>query len=211
MIKNLSEILIASNNSGKISEISQLLDQHSIKSIAPSSLGLQITEPEETSDTFAGNALIKAKYYGHLSSKTSLSDDSGLCIKALDGAPGVHSARFAVDDNGNKNFNFAFDKILTLLKNYNLDPENDLVEAYFICNLCLYNPASNSYISFEGRVDGRICGARGNKGFGYDPIFIKNGMSLSFGQIDAYEKEKISHRALAFNKLIDWLKKNKNI
>ena len=136
MIKNLSEILIASNNSGKISEISQLLDQHSIKSIAPSSLGLQITEPEETSDTFAGNALIKAKYYGHLSSKTSLSDDSGLCIKALDGAPGVHSARFAVDDNGNKNFNFAFDKILTLLKNYNLDPENDLVEAYFICNLC---------------------------------------------------------------------------
>ncbi|MFM7557554.1 MAG: non-canonical purine NTP pyrophosphatase, partial [Alphaproteobacteria bacterium] len=128
---------------------------------------------------------IKAKYYGDKINMIALSDDSGLCIPALNNEPGVRSARFAIDENGNKNFELAFEKIFLQLKEKNIS-STDKISAFFICNLCLYNPKNNFKINFEGRVDGKlIYPARGNKGFGYDPIFVKENMSQSFGEIEA--------------------------
>ena len=137
----------------------------------------------------------------------ALSDDSGLCINDLDFQPGVHSARFAINQNGQKDFNMAMEKIFSQLADKKIFPK-DRPSAFFICNLCLYNPRDNFYINFEGRVDGHLAyPARGTNGFGYDPIFIKDGMSQTFGEITHSFKESISHRAMAFLKLENWLKK----
>jgi len=205
----MQKILIASNNKGKLVEIAKLLEAINIEAISASDFNL--IEPEETADNFADNAFIKAKYYGNKINMIALSDDSGLCIPALNNAPGVHSARFAIDENGNKNFELAFEKIFLQLKEKNIS-STDKIPAFFICNLCLYNPKNNFKINFEGRVDGKlIYPARGNKGFGYDPIFVKENMSQSFGEIEAEFKHQISHRALAFSQLENWLKNNYNI
>jgi len=205
----MQKILIASNNKGKLVEIAKLLEDINIEAISASDFNL--IEPEETADNFADNAFIKAKYYGDKINMIALSDDSGLCIPALNNAPSVHSARFAIDENGNKNFELAFEKIFLQLKEKNIS-STDKIPAFFICNLCLYNPKNNFKINFEGRVDGKlIYPARGNKGFGYDPIFVKENMSQSFGEIEAEFKHQISHRALAFSQLENWLKNNYNI
>lgn len=205
----MQKILIASNNKGKLVEIAKLFEAINIEAISASDFNL--IEPEESADNFADNAFIKAKYYGDKINMIALSDDSGLCIPALNNAPGVHSARFAIDENGNKNFELAFEKIFLQLKEKNISSA-DKIPAFFICNLCLYNPKNNFKINFEGRVDGKlIYPARGNKGFGYDPIFVKENMSQSFGEIEAEFKHQISHRALAFSKLENWLKNNYNI
>jgi XTP/dITP diphosphohydrolase len=130
----------------------------------------------------------------------ALADDSGLCVDAMNGEPGIYSARFAKNERGESDFNFAFEKISAAIKNNNY-------AAHFICNLALFDPKTNFEISFEGRVDGNLTfPALGNKGFGYDPIFIKNGMNQTFGEIDPEEKDQISHRADAFLKLVNWLK-----
>jgi XTP/dITP diphosphohydrolase len=171
---------------------------------------MNIDEPEEDAETFAQNALIKAKYYGDKSQIISLSDDSGLCIVDLENAPGVHSARFAIDDNGKKNFPQAFEKIFQQLAKKNIYPQHK-PKAFFVCNLCLYDYRNDFSINFEGRVDGHITyPALGSKGFGYDPIFIKNGMQKTFGEIDNSLKEQISHRKIAFTKLENWLRENYN-
>ncbi|MFM7703035.1 MAG: RdgB/HAM1 family non-canonical purine NTP pyrophosphatase, partial [Alphaproteobacteria bacterium] len=204
----MQKILIASNNKGKLGEIAKLLNAINIEAISASDFNL--IEPEETADNFADNAFIKAKYYGDKINMIALSDDSGLCIPALNNEPGVRSARFAIDENGNKNFELAFEKIFLQLKEKNIS-STDKISAFFICNLCLYNPKNNFKINFEGRVDGKlIYPARGNKGFGYDPIFVKENMSQSFGEIEAEFKHQISHRALAFSQLENWLKNNYN-
>ena len=191
-LSDFSRLLIASGNAGKISEISALLTPFGIKSIPASQFNLP--EPEETGKTFAENSLIKAKFYGEKTGIVALADDSGLCIEAMNGEPGIHSARFA-----QKNFPEAFEKISKKIK------ENP--RAYFVCNLTIFDPEKNFSISFEGRVDGTlIFPPRGTKGFGYDPIFIKDGMTKTFGEIDPQEKDQISHRGEAFKKLINWLK-----
>jgi len=205
----MKKILIATNNNGKFLEISKLLEGLDIQAISAASLNL--IEPEETAETFAENAFIKAKYYGDNAKILALADDSGLCIEDLKNAPGVHSARYALDENGNKNFALAFAKIFEELKLKNIFSEQK-PSAFFICNLCLYNPKNNFRINFEGRVDGYLTyPPLGNKGFGYDPIFIKNGMNKTFGEIDADFKHQISHRAVAFLQLENWLQKNYNI
>jgi XTP/dITP diphosphohydrolase len=202
----MKKILIASNNKGKISEITKLLEKLDIKCIGADKFNF--IEPEETANNFADNALIKAKFYGDKTNLIALSDDSGLCIDALENQPGVHSARFAINENGKKDFNFAFEKIFFMLANKKIFAKN-CPSAFFICNLCLYNPHNNFYINFEGRVDGHLVyPARGSKGFGYDPIFVKNGMTKTFGEIEYELKESISHRAMAFLKLENWLKNN---
>ena len=191
-LSDSSRLLIASGNAGKILEISALLKPLGIKSISASQFNLP--EPEENGKTFAENSLIKAKFYGEKTKIVALADDSGLCIEAMNGEPGIHSARFA-----QKNFPEAFEKISKKIK------ENS--RAYFVCNLTLFDPEKNFSISFEGRVDGSlIFPPRGTKGFGYDPIFIKDGMTQTFGEIDPQEKDQISHRGEAFKKLINWLK-----
>lgn len=196
-----SEILIASNNKGKLVEIADLLKAVGIKAVSPEPFN--IPEPEETGKTFEENAILKAKYYSEKTGLVSLADDSGLCIDALDGRPGIASARFAQDENGNKNFPLAFEKIQKELVSIGLDANQDVIKAHFICNLALFDPTTKQVKSFEGRVDGRIVfPARGDKGFGYDPIFIADGMNQTFGEILSTQKDKISHRTKAFEKLI---------
>ena len=193
-------ILIATNNSGKFVEISDLLQKINIEAVKPP---VELAEPDETADSFAGNSLLKAKYYAAKTGMVALADDSGLCIEALSGAPGVHSARFSLDENGAKNFPLAFSKISSALKENGAEPCGS--KAHFICNLTLFDPESKFSISFEGRVDGTLMlPARGNKGFGYDPIFIKNGMTQTFGEITPAEKDALSHRAVAFAQLLEY-------
>jgi XTP/dITP diphosphohydrolase len=199
------EILIATGNKGKFVEIADLLSQINIEAISPDRFNLQ--EPEETAQTFAENSLLKAKFYGQKTGLFALADDSGLCVEALNGEPGIHSARFAIDEKtGEKNFALAFEKIFAALKKINILPAQK-PHAFFICNLSLFNPKTNFAISFEGRIDGHLTfPARGNCGFGYDPIFIKNGMNKTFGEIEAKQKDQLSHRAVAFEKMTNWLK-----
>jgi XTP/dITP diphosphohydrolase len=192
------QLLIATNNKGKFFEIESLLNQINIKAVP--TFQFNIEEPEETGKTFAENSLLKARYYGSKTALMALADDSGLCVDAMNGEPGIYSARFAKNDRSENDFNFAFEKISAAIKNNNY-------AAHFICNLAFFDPKTNFEISFEGRVDGNLTfPARGNKGFGYDPIFIKNGMNQTFGEIDPKEKDQISHRADAFLKLVNWLK-----
>lgn len=206
MDKIPNKILVASGNKGKIKEISNLLSDLSIQAIGPDQIAKlkDTAEPEETGSTFAENSLIKARYYGEISGLPSLADDSGFCVHDLDNEPGIYSARFAVDSSGNRNFPMAFEKIYQQLDSKNVSIEQNPT-AHFVCNLTFYNPETKLHKSFEGRVDGTITKPIGDLGFGYDPIFIKNGMKESFAQIEPFEKDKISHRGQAFNKLKSWL------
>jgi XTP/dITP diphosphohydrolase len=207
----MTTIAIATNNAGKLKEINDLLAAINIKAISPFAIKPDLLEPEETATTFGENALIKARYYGDATNLIALADDSGLCIPALDNAPGVHSARFALDANGNKDFDLAFAKIAQQLQGLGFDNFNK-ASAYFVCNLCLYNPLNKNFINFEGRVDGWIqYPAKGDFGFGYDPIFIKNGMQQTFAEIEPAQKALISHRHLAFTKLQAYLLKVKPV
>ncbi len=201
MSKLPNKLLIATNNKGKFAEISALLTEINIKSIGTSEF--DISEPEETGKTFAQNSLIKAKYYAQKTGLVALADDSGLCVEAMNGNPGIYSARFAKNSEGKDDFTTAFKKISDeITKN---SPSN--FRAFFICNLSIFDPKTNFEISFEGRVDGNLTfPPRGNLGFGYDPIFIKDKMTQTFGEISAQEKDKISHRGQAFEKLVNWLK-----
>lgn len=205
MAKIPNQILIASNNQGKIKEISELISHLAITALAPKDCKeLQnFEEPEEDGQTFAENSLIKAKFYSQKAQLPALADDSGFCVVDLNNEPGIHSARFAINDSGEKDFPGAFNKIFDQLKHKNIEVSS--AKAFFVCNLTYYDPATNFAISFEGRVDGTICKPTGDKGFGYDPIFIKNDMSSSFAEIDPAEKEKISHRGIAFQQFKNWL------
>ncbi|MES2678125.1 MAG: RdgB/HAM1 family non-canonical purine NTP pyrophosphatase [Pseudomonadota bacterium] len=200
----ITEILIASGNKGKLVEIADLLNKIGIKAISAADFNL--TEPEETGDSFEANSILKAKYYGDKTGLVALADDSGLCVDLLDGKPGIHSARWAVDEKtGEKNFDLAFEKIKQDLIFRGVDLQNQIIKAHFICNLTLYNPHSGEIKSFEGRVDGKITfPPRGNRGFGYDPIFIADNFDQTFGEILPQQKDKISHRTKAFQQLINY-------
>ncbi len=203
MRNKYQKILIASNNPGKIAEITSLLKNLNIEAISPLDFNLQ--EPIEDGNSFEENALIKAKFYAQKTNLVALADDSGLCINELDNKPGIYSARYAIDENGKKNFPLAFEKIFLELKNRGIYPDK-IPNAFFICALCLYDPKTKFSKNFMGRVDGKISyQALGNNGFGYDPIFIKNGMTQTFGEILPSQKEQISHRNLAFQNFKNWL------
>lgn len=210
MVTLPKKILIASNNQGKIREISSLISHLNIDAIAPKEVEslYNFTEPEEDGLTFAENSLIKAKFYGQKAQIPALADDSGFCVADLDNKPGIHSARFALDEAGNKDFPSAFEKIFNQLQQKNIEIAK--ARAYFVCNLTYFDPNNDFNISFEGRVDGTMCQPIGEKGFGYDPIFIKDGMSQSFAQIEPDQKDQISHRGLAFKQFKDWLEALKN-
>ncbi len=199
MITKITEILVASGNKGKVAEITELLEEIGVKIISAAEFDL--LEPNETGDNFEENSIIKAKYYGDKTGLVALADDSGLSIDLLDGKPGIHSARLAIDDSGNKNFDLAFERIKQELILKNIDLKNQVITAHFTCNLTLYFPNTKEIKSFEGRVDGRITfPPQGTNGFGYDPIFIANGFDKTFGEMLAKDKDKISHRSKAFEK-----------
>ena len=201
----VTKILVATGNKGKLDEISKLLDKINIEAVG--SFQYNLSEPEENGKDFVENSVIKARYYGEKTGLFALADDSGLCVELLDNMPGIYSARWAFDEKSkSRDFNLAFEKIKQVLIDRNVDINNTIIKAYFICNLSTYNPKTKAVNSFEGRIDGTIVfPARGNNGFGYDPIFIPEGYKQTFGEIDPAIKEQISHRGKAFRKLVNWL------
>lgn len=191
-----SRLVIASHNAGKVREIAELLSRYDVKISGAAELGLP--EPEETGATFAANASLKAEAAARASGLPSLSDDSGLCVVALEGAPGIHSARWA---GPKKDFAFAMRRVETELKEKNVGN----ARAYFVCALALAIPNKPTQV-FEGRIDGALVfPPRGNKGFGYDPIFVPDGETQTFGEMDPARKHAMSHRARAFAKLANAL------
>lgn len=192
-----SKLVIASHNKGKVVEIGALLAPYKLTTVSAGEFG--IDEPEETGTTFEANAELKARYSMQRANLPALADDSGLVIPALGGDPGVYSARWA---GPGKDFSVAFARIAKELTEKNVTGN---VEAYFACVLCLCLPSGAAHI-FEGRVDGHLTfPPRGDHGFGYDPIFIPLGYGTTFAQMDAAEKNRISHRARAFEKLQTFL------
>ena len=188
-----TQLVVASHNPGKVREIKALLGPHGIEAISAGSLGLP--EPEETGLTFAANAQIKALASAKASRHPALADDSGLCVDALDGAPGIYSARWA---GPTKDFRVAMNRIHDELRHKGLSTS----AAKFVCALCVALP-NGEHQTFEGEVHGHLSfPPRGERGFGYDPIFVANGMEESFAEIDPAKKHAMSHRARAFEKLL---------
>ncbi|HVJ40243.1 MAG TPA: RdgB/HAM1 family non-canonical purine NTP pyrophosphatase [Dongiaceae bacterium] len=185
------KLVLASHNPGKVREIDDLLAPFGTDVVSAGALGLP--EPEETEDSFIGNAKLKALAATRASNLPALADDSGLAVHALDGAPGIYSARWA---GPSKDFAAAMAKVLKLLR-----PAADR-SAEFVCALALAWPDGHCEC-FEGRIAGTLVDAsRGTKGFGYDPIFLPVGGTLTFGEMEPEAKHAISHRALAFRQLV---------
>ncbi len=184
-------IIAATHNPGKARELAALLEGR-FEVVSAADLGLP--EPDETETTFVGNALLKARAAAEAGGKIALADDSGLSVAALDGAPGVYSARWAGPD---KDFGEAMKKVEERLEEaYSSDRA-----AWFTCALAVAWPDGPAVV-VEGRIDGTLTfPPRGGKGFGYDPIFIPEGGEQTFGEIEPAEKDAVSHRARAFAKL----------
>ena len=186
-----ARLVIASHNPGKIEEITTLLAPFGVETIAAGTLG--IPEPEETGDSFEANAALKARAAAEASGLPSLADDSGLVVPALGGAPGIYSARWA---GPAKDFAAAMERVRRELG----DKDRS---ARFVAVLALAWPGGRTKL-FRGEVEGGVTWPpRGDRGFGYDPMFIPLGGNLTFGEIDPEEKHRISHRARAFAKLVE--------
>lgn len=192
-LKRGDVLAVASHNSGKVREIRALLEPYGIAT--KSAAELQLPEPEETGSTFAENAALKARAAAQASGLLALADDSGLAVGALDGAPGLYSARWA---GAGKDFSQAMARIERELKAKNAGD----FAAKFVCALALAC-ASGAVEIFEGEVHGHLeFPPRGDKGFGYDPIFVADGMTQTFGEIEPDAKHAMSHRARAFEKFL---------
>ncbi|PRX37178.1 XTP/dITP diphosphohydrolase [Meinhardsimonia xiamenensis] len=189
--------MIATHNAGKLREIRALLEPYGVTVTSAGELGLP--EPAETEETFAGNARIKAHAAARASGLIALSDDSGIEVEALGGAPGVHTADWAETPSG-RDFRLAMEKTWTLLEQRNAPFPR---RARFVCTLCLAWPDGRDQI-FEGAVEGQVVWPmRGERGFGYDPIFLPDGETETFGEMAPEKKHAMSHRARAFAKLVD--------
>ncbi len=184
----MKRLLIATHNAGKLAEFALLLAPLGWTAVGPGELGLG--SPPETADSFAGNARLKAEAAARTSGLPALADDSGLCVAALGGAPGVDSARYAGADYAS-----AFARIIAAAT-----AANDF-RAHFVCALCLAKPDGGT-ATYIGRADGTIAPApAGDRGFGYDPIFIPLGHTRTYAELGAEAKDQISHRARAFAQL----------
>jgi XTP/dITP diphosphohydrolase len=184
-------LVVASHNKGKVREIFDLLAPYGITVKGAGELGLP--EPEETGTTFAENAILKARAAALATKTYALADDSGLAVAALDGSPGIYSARWAGET---RDFTLAMAKVARLLTELNKTDRS----AKFVCSLALSDPDGKVEV-FEGEVHGHLeFPPRGSNGFGYDPIFVADGMHETFGEIDPALKHSISHRANAFKK-----------
>lgn len=191
------KLVIASHNKGKIREIADLLGPFGIEPVSASSLDLP--EPEETGTTFMANAELKAMLAADLSGLPAIADDSGLCVSALNGDPGIFSARWAGES---KDFGMAMQRVWQEVTARGPDAGHD---AHFVCALCVAWPDGHTE-SFEGRVDGGIVWPpRGSQGFGYDPFFIPEGHDVTFGEMEPEAKHAMSHRAHAFALLKEML------
>jgi len=189
-------IVVASHNAGKVREIEALLGPFGIETAAAADLGL--AEPEETGATFAENAVIKAVAAAEVANMPALADDSGLEVEALGGAPGIHSARWAGEP---KNFRRAMARIARELASAGAI-SNEPARANFTCVLAIAWPHERVHL-FEGKVFGHLVWPpRGERGFGYDPIFVADGCEETFGEMEPGQKHAISHRAKAFEQFV---------
>jgi len=193
----MKKLVLASHNKGKLKEFAALLAPLGVEVVSAGEL--DISEPEETGLTFHENAQLKAHHSAKASGLPALSDDSGLVIEALDGAPGIYSARWA---GKTKDFNIAFERIKK-----ELTEKGEALEAraYFISVISLAMP-DGSCIDLEGRIYGTLTfPPRGDMGFGYDPIFVPEGYDKTFAEISPELKNRISHRARAFEKFLEYI------
>lgn len=187
----LNDLLLATNNPKKIKEIQEIIGNDYRGRLLCASDYPEIADPEETGDTFAANARLKADYYAGHTGLISLADDSGLIVDALDGRPGVLSARYAPTDA---------EKISKLLTELTSVPDQERT-ARFMCAICVCLPNGERLEEF-GTLEGRIGHSpRGTNGFGYDPVFVVDGMDLTLAELRADEKNSISHRGVAMKKI----------
>ena len=197
-------LVIATHNPGKLAEMRELLAPHGVEAVSAGDLGL--AEPEETGDSFAANARIKASAAAKAAALPAFADDSGIVVDALDGAPGIYSARWAGE---NKDFTAAMSRIERLLQERGATQERQR-SAHFVSALCVAWPDGHLE-EVEARVDGTLVWPpRGTAGFGYDPMFLPDGHSRTFGEMSSIEKhglpplgKGLSHRARAFVKLAE--------
>ena len=193
--KKIIKILIGTNNIGKLREIRGLLPKNLV---IYSTSDFKIKSPVESGSTFEENSLIKAKYFSKKSKMICLSDDSGLEIDVLDGAPGIYSSRW-----GGKKGNFvkAMNRVFKELDKKNKSWKTKKIKARFVCALTIYGPKQKT-INSVGKIEGSIATSiRGKNGFGYDPIFIPKGKKITFGEMKPAQKYKIDHRSKAFKKI----------
>jgi XTP/dITP diphosphohydrolase len=186
-----ARIIAATHNPGKARELAALLDGR-FTLVTAAEAG--VPEPDETEATFTGNALLKARHAARVGGHIALADDSGFCVGALDGSPGVYSARWAGPD---KDFSMAMAKV----EERWAETGSDDLSAWFVCALAVAWPDGPAVV-VEGRVDGMLAmPPRGDKGFGFDPMFVPAGCDQTFGEMDQAAKDAISHRARAFTLL----------
>lgn len=193
VFSTVTEWVIASHNKGKIKEIADLIAPYDVAAIGADAVGLP--EPEETETTFAGNALLKARAGAKASGRVALADDSGLEVTALGGAPGIYSARWAGEP---RDFHRAMERVHRELDEKAATDRS----ARFVCALALAHPDGTERV-FEGAVSGEIVWPpRGDKGFGYDPVFQPDGHKITFAEMAPEAKHAMSHRADAFAQLV---------
>jgi XTP/dITP diphosphohydrolase len=191
-------LVVASHNPGKLREIGELVRPFGLDAVSAGTLG--VSEPDETETTFAGNARLKALHSALATGLPALSDDSGLEVEVLGGDPGIYSARWAGPD---KDFAFAMCKVQQALAERGVTMADPAPRANFTAALCLAWPDGETQV-FEGRVFGHLVWPpRGSKGFGYDPMFVADGETLTFGEMEPGTKHAISHRARAFKLFVD--------
>jgi len=191
------KLVIATHNAGKVREIADLLARHGIETV--SAAALDLPEPEETGTTFIANAELKALQAADLSGLPALADDSGLCVEALNGDPGVYTANWAETADGTRDWMQAMSKVEQKLSALGPDVNRS---AHFVSTLALAWP--DGHVEwFEGRIDGKLVWPpRGELGFGYDPVFVPEGETRTFAEMAFEEKQAINHRARAFAKLV---------
>lgn len=183
-------LVVATHNAGKLREIGELLTPFGIEAVSAGALGLP--EPEETGETFAENATIKARAAATAANLPALADDSGFCIAALKGGPGVRTADAAMLPDGSRDYSVGMARVRANVG------EPASTAAWFVCALALAWPDGHVEV-FEGRVDGTwVWPPRGERGFGFDPMFLPEGGSETFGEMEPEAKHAISHRARAF-------------
>ena len=206
-MENISEsqidMVIATRNSGKMNEMWKMLSETTYNPLSLDDVQIN-EEVEETGVTFRENAILKAKTYGKLCGKLTLADDSGIEVDALEGQPGIYSARYGgegKDDN---------DRNELLLKNLSGISEDKLT-ARFRCVVALWNPINDTSVTFEGRIEGKITrNVRGSNGFGYDPLFFFPEKNKTLAELSIQEKEVVSHRGKAMREAIMYLEQNES-